>query len=141
MQQFEKFKYHTKILEKHLDILGHVNNATYIQLFEEARWDFITERGFGSDEVIRRKIGPIIIETEVKYRRELKNRENILIESFVVELMDRLRFKLKQIIYTENGKVATEAVFVMGLMDLDKRKLINIMPEFMKAMGIVNSES
>ena len=36
------FIYHTQIKEKDLDTLGHVNNAKYLELFEEARWDFIT---------------------------------------------------------------------------------------------------
>ncbi|MBF0360414.1 MAG: acyl-CoA thioesterase [Oligoflexia bacterium] len=133
--QFIKFKYEIKILEKHLDTLGHVNNAVYLQLLEEARWDFITERGFGIDEVLKRKIGPIIISTEIKYRRELKNRESITIESYVVQIMDRLRYKLKQVIYCEGEKVAAEALFVMGFMDLEKRKLVNILPEFMVALG------
>ena len=41
------FVYYLIIRESHLDTFGHLNNATYLQLFEEARWDYITNRGFG----------------------------------------------------------------------------------------------
>src|SRR5579864_8644527 len=31
--------------ESQLDSFGHLNNARYLELFEQARWDVITERG------------------------------------------------------------------------------------------------
>ena len=41
------FSYKVKIRESHLDTLGHVNNAVYLVLFEEARWAyFLTEHNF-----------------------------------------------------------------------------------------------
>ena len=39
----EVFEYELVIKECHLDSFGHVNNAIYVQLYEEARWDFITK--------------------------------------------------------------------------------------------------
>ena len=36
------------ISEAHLDSFGHLNNARYLELFEQARWDLITEGGFVS---------------------------------------------------------------------------------------------
>ena len=41
----------TVISEAHLDSFGHVNNARYFELLEQARWDLITERGFGIDTI------------------------------------------------------------------------------------------
>ena len=43
--KFKIFTYEMLIKEKHLDTFGHVNNATYFELLEEARWDFITNNG------------------------------------------------------------------------------------------------
>ena len=51
------FRYPLTILEKHLDSFGHVNNATYLHLYEEARWDFITKRGFGLARVLAGLVG------------------------------------------------------------------------------------
>ena len=45
------FVYETLIRESHLDTFGHVNNATYLQLYEEARWELITRNGYGLAKV------------------------------------------------------------------------------------------
>ena len=58
--EFKTFSYPMLITEKHLDTFGHVNNAVYLELYEEARWDMITKNGWGLDKVIKEKIGPII---------------------------------------------------------------------------------
>ena len=49
------FSYELLIREQHLDSYGHVNNATYVSLFEEARWELITRKGYGYQHV--HKIG------------------------------------------------------------------------------------
>ncbi len=49
--EFKTFVYDTQIKEHHLDSFGHVNNATYLSLYEEARWESITENGYGLKEV------------------------------------------------------------------------------------------
>ena len=50
------------ISEAHLDSFGHLNHARYFELFEQARWDIITERGFGIETINRTKTGPVILE-------------------------------------------------------------------------------
>ena len=52
------FKYPVQIGESHLDTFGHVNNAKYLEIFEDARWELISKNGYGLEEVHRRKIGP-----------------------------------------------------------------------------------
>ena len=39
--------YQLVIREQHLDTFGHVNNAKYLEILEEARWDLITGNGYG----------------------------------------------------------------------------------------------
>src|SRR5262245_15868756 len=69
------------ISEAHLDSFGHLNHARYFELFEQARWDIITERGFGIDVIQRTQTGPIILEASVKFLRELAPREQVVIRS------------------------------------------------------------
>ena len=40
------------IKETQVDILGHLNNAVYLELFEIARWDIIHARGYGLKKMI-----------------------------------------------------------------------------------------
>jgi acyl-CoA thioesterase FadM len=44
-------EYTVLIIERHLDTFGHVNNATYLDLFEAARWEWITSNGFGLERI------------------------------------------------------------------------------------------
>ena len=43
------FEYPLTIKEFHLDTFGHVNNATYLQIYEEARWEFINQNGYATE--------------------------------------------------------------------------------------------
>ena len=69
--QYQTFKYAVVIRENHLDTFGHVNNATYLQLLEEARWEFITSRGYDLNYVQKVGIGPVILEINMKFLKEL----------------------------------------------------------------------
>ena len=75
--------YELLIQEQHLDTFGHVNNAAYLQILEQARWDLVTRNGYGLDEVHRRKIGPVVLEIRLRFRRELRNRQRVTIRSWV----------------------------------------------------------
>jgi acyl-CoA thioester hydrolase len=123
------------IRESHLDTFGHVNNATYFQLLEEARWDMITARGFGLEHVRATQTGPVILEAQIKFQRELTNREHITIVSSLIEYRGKIG-QMKQIMVKEDGTSAAEAVFVFGLMDLAKRRLIEPTPEWARAVGL-----
>jgi acyl-CoA thioester hydrolase len=127
--------YKTQILEGHLDTFGHVNNARYLDLLEEARWQWITDNGFGLAEIQRQKQGPTILEIDIKFRRELQNRERITIRTTVLEYSGKVG-KLKQVIEKEDGSIAAEAVLVSGLFDMKERKLVLPTPEWRRALGL-----
>ena len=133
---FPKFIYNRRIVESDLDTLGHVNNASYLMIFEEARWDFITENGYGLKEVKESSISPIILKVEITYRKELFNREKIQVESYVEERIGDLQIKLIQNIYKEDGRLSASSYFMMSTFNLQKRKLVPPPPAFLQAMGI-----
>lgn len=129
------FTYQTLIREFHLDTFGHVNNAVYLQLFEEARWEYITIAGYGVEKVHQDKIGPVALEALIKYRKELKLREKITIETRFAGRANRLSFFLEQVIKNEEGKVAATLTITLGIMDFKARKLISPPQDWLKAMG------
>lgn len=71
-----------------------------------------------------RKKGPIILETYIKYRKEILLDEVVTIETRCLEYSGALG-KIHQTIYKENGKKSCQATFVFGLFDLQKRKLLS----------------
>jgi acyl-CoA thioester hydrolase len=123
------------ISEAHLDSFGHLNNARYHEMFEQARWDLITERGFGIDTIRRTNTGPTILEVNVKFLRELAPREAIVIRSELLSY-ERKIGKLRQQMVKAGGEVACEAVYTFGLFDIGKRRLIEPSPEWAYAVGL-----
>ena len=136
----KKFEHTLTIKEKHLDTFGHVNNAVYLELYEQARWDFITEEGYGLNEVQSSGLGPVILELNLKFKAEIKNREEIRIESQFKELKNPLVMVLSQKMINAQNKVASELELTVGIMDLRKRKLVRPHIEWLKAIGLSEKE-
>ena len=124
-----------RISEAHLDSFGHLNHARYFELFEQSRWDIITERGFGIDVIRRTQTGPVILEASAKFLRELAPRETVVIRSELLSY-ERKIGKMRQQMIKADGEVACDATFVFGLFDMAKRRLIDPTPEWAYAVGL-----
>ena len=132
----KEFFMHSKkftVKEIHLDTFGHVNNATYLELFEDARWDLVTERGYGLKRVRETGIGPTVLEIEIKFRQELRLRDEVLIESNVESYEGKVG-KLRQKMLLKDGSLACDALFTFGLFDTGQRKLIEPNEEWLNAL-------
>ena len=130
------FEYEVEIKEHHLDSFGHVNNAVYVKLYEEARWDFITKNGYGLEVITRTQKGPVLLDLKVRFKRELKNRERITIHSKVIEIVNSKMVVLEQVMKKADGKISSEAVFTIGFFDMKERKLVDASPEWLKSIGL-----
>lgn len=130
-------EYPVQILERHLDGFGHVNNATYLELFEEARWDLITRGGFGLEQVKERMIGPVVLAVDLRFNREAVNRERMVIRTRTLEYRGKVG-KLEQILTRADGLPSCTANFTFGLFDLQTRRLLRPTPEWLKAVGVAS---
>ena len=128
------FIYEMMIREHHLDSYGHVNNATYVQILEEARWQCITETGYGYNVVQEKKQGHVLLEINVQFRKEIKLREKIKITVQSDPMKGKIGV-INQKIFREDGQVGVEAKITYGMFDLATRRLIEPNPEWLKAIG------
>jgi YbgC/YbaW family acyl-CoA thioester hydrolase len=128
------FDYKITVKEFHLDTFGHMNNAVYLQIFEEARWELVTTHGYGLKKVLETGIGPTILEVNLRFMKEIKLREEITIQTVMTELKGKI-FKIKQTILKADGAPAAEAVFTAALFDLKQRKIISPTQEWLEACG------
>lgn len=126
--------YQLLIREHHLDTFGHVNNATYLALYEEARWELISGRGYTLEKIQSSKQGPVILEVNIKFQSELRLREKIRITTDLVEYKGKVG-QLEQKMIKEDGAIASSAIFTFGLFDLKGRKLIEPTEDWKKAVG------
>ena len=133
---FPRFSYALQIKEHHLDAFGHVNHAKYLEILEEARWQIISERNYGLDQVIKTQLAPVILELKITYSKELTLRENVLITTEVIDFSKRIG-KLRQTIQKADQSIAATAEIAMGVMDLKVRKLVVPNDAWKFALGIL----
>ena len=126
-------EYSLTIREGHLDTFGHVNNATYLVLFEEARWQWITEGGYGLPQIRKTGQGPTLLECSLRFKRELRNREQITIRSWAESYVGKIAEVRQELVVL--SELSCSASFTMGLFDLAKRRLIDPTPEWLACVG------
>lgn len=132
---FKSFRYELTIRESHLDTFGHVNNAVYLTLFEEARWDVITSNGYGMDKIRETGAGPTILEAHLKFLKELRLRQRVVIESRMTSQQGKIG-RMTQELRNEKGDLCCTLEIVFGLFDTRARKLIEPTTEWMRAVGL-----
>lgn len=126
--------YEVLIRERYMDMFGHMNNAAYLMLYEEARWEVITSRGFGSAEIQKLKQGPVVLDVSVKFLREIYLRETITITTEITSYEGKIGKMLQKMVKAD-GTIASEAVFTFGFFDLVARKLIEPTAAWKQAIG------
>jgi acyl-CoA thioester hydrolase len=127
--------YEVLIRENHLDTFGHMNNAAYLVLFEEARWEYITGHGYGLKKVQELQQGPVVLELTMNFRKEITLREKIKITTELVDYKGKIGH-FRQEMIKEDGTIATQLTMTMGLFDLRTRRLIEPNPEWKKVIGL-----
>jgi acyl-CoA thioester hydrolase len=106
-----------------LDALGHVNHAVYHQYAEVARTKGFLVAGCDWDLLYtKRRTAPVLLSTTVNFRRELRDQEEFDV-SCAAKFGDGKTFTLEQLITKADGTLSAEVYCVMGMMDLDARKL------------------
>lgn len=131
-----KHSYEFMVREGHLDTFGHVNNAEYLRLFEEARWEIISAGGYGMKEIKERGVGPVLLEVNLKFKKELHLRQRVRIETEVREENSKIYKMFQRMINVDTGDVHAEAEFTAGIFDTTKRKLVTIPDTWRRAVGL-----
>jgi thioesterase III len=134
----EVFETEVLIRESLIDSFGHMNNSKYLELFEEARWEIINGRGFSVREIMKNGLGPVVLEVNLRFTKEIRLREKIRITSEVEASASKGKtMTMKQVMMNDKGEVCCTAMFVFGLFDLKARKLISPTPEWSRAIGVL----
>ncbi len=128
------FIYRLIVLESYLDMLGHMNHATYLIIFEEARWDLLTKNGYGLKKIMETGTSPTILEVNIRYLKEVRLREEIVIETQLTSLKGKVGHLSQEI--RRGDDVCCSAEFTFGILDLEKRKLVEPSAEWLKAIGV-----
>lgn len=117
------------------DANKHMRHTAYNDYAAEARLRFLNEFGFGLAVMEEQNIGPILFSENTTFRREIKLGEDISTELFLEASSKKgERFKLKSILYREDGKLAATITVYLAWIDLSKRKLAIPSKELIKTL-------
>jgi YbgC/YbaW family acyl-CoA thioester hydrolase len=132
--------YQFKVLESHLDTFAHMNNATYLKVFEEARWDWITRAGLSLQAIQREQVGPVLLEAHLVFKRELKLREDVRIETRFLAMKNPLVMMIEQkMIKVESNELAARLEVHVGVFDMKTRKLMSPPPKWQEAIELIKA--
>jgi len=107
-----------------LDFNQHMRNAAYLGASDDCRLRFLAERGCGVDVLQRLRIGPVVLEDRLVYRKELALLETFQVDLAMVALTgDARRMKLRNTFRRDRdgAHVATVESVVIWL-DLEARR-------------------
>jgi acyl-CoA thioester hydrolase len=105
------------------DTQGHLNQAVYLNYAEHARWSLLHAAGIRQADLVARGVGPVALETTIRYRRELLAGDEVEVTCGFV-WGEGKTFRIEQTIRKADGTVAAEIEAVGGLMDLSARRLV-----------------
>lgn len=128
------YKYSIRIKEIDLDVYAHVNNTKYLEFFEEARWDFINQNGYGYSKILETGLGPVILEVTVRYLKELRLGDKITIETSMLSYEGKISKILQRMV--RDTDICCSAEYTVGLFDLKERKLVLPTSEWLKGLGL-----
>ncbi|MET7483838.1 thioesterase family protein [Streptomyces sp. NPDC005538] len=115
------------------DSQGHLNQSVYLQYAEHARWTLLQAAGVGQAELLAQRIGPVALETTIRYLRELRAGDEVEVNC-TFEWGEGKTFRILQTITKTDGTVSAEVASVGGLLDLEKRRLIANPREFFEQL-------
>ncbi|MEU3565534.1 acyl-CoA thioesterase [Kitasatospora sp. NPDC058063] len=116
------------------DSQGHLNQAVYLQYAEHARWEYLRAAGIRQADLVAEGVGPVVLETTVKYLRELRAGDSVEVGcSFTWR--EGKTFQLVQRLVREDGVLAAEITGVGGILDLTERRLVADPREPLRALA------
>ncbi|KAB1978595.1 acyl-CoA thioesterase [Streptomyces triticiradicis] len=105
------------------DVLGHLNQSVYLQYAEHARWSVLRAAGIGQADLAARGVGPVVLETTIRYLRELRAGDEVEVTCAFL-WGEGKSFRIEQTVRKTDGTVSAEITAVGGLMDLTERRLV-----------------
>ena len=108
-----------------MDYNSHMANTAYLDRAADVRMMYFAQNGFTAEDMLRIKIGPVIMKDEIEYYREVKLLQEIRVSFACVGLApDGSRFMIRNEFAHADGTRCAVVNSTGGWLDLNARKLI-----------------
>lgn len=106
-----------------MDPLGHLNHAVYHSYAEVARIEMM-EQAAGDGRALRdENVATVLLASTISYRREIRMGETVDV-TCDTKFGTGKTFGMEQLILKTDGTLSAELNLTLGLMDLERRKLV-----------------
>ncbi|BCM70387.1 MULTISPECIES: acyl-CoA thioesterase [Streptomyces] len=130
----EPFSVRVTVRGYETDTQGHLNQAVYLNYVEHARWMLLQAAGITQAALLGRGVGPVALETNIRHLRELLAGDEVDV-TCVFEWGDGKTFRFRQEVRKTDGTVSAEVTSVVGLLDLERRRLVADPREIFKELA------
>jgi len=120
----EAFQVRIKIRGYELDTQGHLNWAEYFHYAEHARWELLAAAGIGQNALLATGIGPIVLDTQIRFKRELRGGDEVDVSCAFSWGGGRVTYQIIQVFTRADGAPVAKLTSKTGLLHLRERHLI-----------------
>lgn len=107
-----------KVRGYHVDAFGHVNNARWLELLEEARWRWLDE-AVDLRDWDRDRRGIAVLNIDVTYRRPARRHDVVTLTSWMSRLGGKACVCRQRAVNRDTGETLLDAAITFVLFDLD----------------------
>ena len=122
MTQREPFRVEIKVRHYELDTLGHLNHAVYHSYAEVARIEAMDAAG--ASKLRDENVSPVLLESHIVFRREIRAGETVYADC-EAKFGSGKTFQMTNNIHKADGTLSAEITSTLGVMDLERRKLVD----------------
>ncbi len=112
-----------KVRGYHADFYGHVNNARYLEFFEEDRWAHL-ESHIDLREWAVRGLTFLVVNINVNYRKAVGVGETLVVTTDIEKINNRNVVLRQEILFKNSGEVAADALITFVVIDRSGRAVV-----------------
>ncbi len=128
--------YKRKIWGFECDIYGHLNNAKYLQIYEEARADALMQMKIPIKKLREMGISIYLTNVEMEFKNGIQLEENIIVKSNILKI-SRIVSIWKQEIFDSKNELCNVAIVKGAFIESGKPKRISkeLLARFLKTLN------
>ncbi|MGW8194774.1 MAG: acyl-CoA thioesterase [Desulforhopalus sp.] len=109
-----------KIRGYHADFYGHVNNARFLEFFEEDRWALLGSK-IDLQQWVKRGLTFLVVNINVNYRQAVPVGETLVAETTLVKIGARSAVLKQVLLFKVSGQIAADALVTFVVTDSSGR--------------------
>ncbi|UFJ41225.1 acyl-CoA thioesterase [Brevibacillus humidisoli] len=113
--------FETIVRSTEVDMIGHLNNAKYLEYMEWGRVDWMGQAGLSLQEIQGRGILPVVVNINVNYRKEVLLGERIKVVSRPLRCGGK-SFVIRHELFNQAGVMVCDADATMVMIDAKTRR-------------------